>query len=215
MSSYVEKLNALRRQPAHYLSQVGDQWQTPDLVFWGINALYGPLVLDLFATGDNAKCPAWYTAEQNALTQDWAAKLAELGGAAFANPPYSRAQSHDGQPVTGMTEIMNYARKMRAAGGRYVFLIKSATSEKWWPADADHVAFIRGRVGFELPSWFVPADEKQRASSAGFAAAIVVFDQNWIGQQFTYIDRADLEAAGRASLDLARFAAAKLQQEAA
>ncbi|MGQ0514122.1 hypothetical protein ACT453_13655 [Bacillus sp. D-CC] len=31
----------------------------------------------------------------------------------------------------------------------------------WWPEDADHIAFIRGRIGFELPAWFIPKDEKQ------------------------------------------------------
>ncbi|WP_240116259.1 phage N-6-adenine-methyltransferase [Erwinia endophytica] len=79
------------------MKNVGDQWCTPELLFWGINAMFGPLVLDLFADDCSAKCPAWYTAEDNALTQDWSARLADLGGAAFANPPYSRSQYHDRQ----------------------------------------------------------------------------------------------------------------------
>ena len=68
---------------------------------------------------------------------------------------------------------------MREKGGRYVFLIKSATSETWWPEEADHVTFIRGRIGFDLPEWFVPLDEKQQPTSAFFAGAIVVFDKTW------------------------------------
>lgn len=79
-NKYCQALAALRSKPAHELKEVGDQWRTPDLLFWGINALFGPLVLDLFADDDNAKCPAWYTAEDNALTQDWSERLAELGG---------------------------------------------------------------------------------------------------------------------------------------
>ncbi|MFO6484413.1 hypothetical protein ACLBR5_13130 [Escherichia coli] len=39
---------------------------------------------------------------------------------------------------------MKHASAMRDKGGRYVFLIKAATSEVWWPEDADHIAFIRG-----------------------------------------------------------------------
>jgi phage N-6-adenine-methyltransferase len=97
--------------------------------FLGINALFGPLVLDLFADDDNAKCPAWYTAEDNALTQDWSERLAELGGAGYGNPPYSRSQYHEKQAITGMTHIMNYAAAQREKGGRYVFLIKAAPSE--------------------------------------------------------------------------------------
>jgi phage N-6-adenine-methyltransferase len=66
-----------------------------------------------FADDSNAKCPAWYTAEDNALTQDWSERLAELGGAGFGNPPYSRSQYHDKQAVTGMTHIINHAMAMR------------------------------------------------------------------------------------------------------
>jgi phage N-6-adenine-methyltransferase len=48
--------------------------------------MFGPLMLDLFADDSNAKCPVWYTAEDNALTQDWSEMLSSIGGAAFGNP---------------------------------------------------------------------------------------------------------------------------------
>ena len=48
-NKYCQALAALRSKPAHELKEVGDQWRTPDLLFWGINALFGPLVLNLFA----------------------------------------------------------------------------------------------------------------------------------------------------------------------
>ncbi len=208
-SQYCDALDALRAAPAHYLKEVGDQWRTPDLLFWGVNAMYGPLVLDLFADESNAKCPAWYSAEDNALTQGWAGRLIELGGAAFGNPPYSRSQYHEKQAITGMTHIMSYASAQREKGGRYVFLVKSATSETWWPEDADHVCFIRGRIGFDLPTWFKPADDKQKPTSAFFAGAIVVFDKSWRGERFSYIDRVALEAKGRASMALAQYAVGK------
>lgn len=210
-NKYCQALAALRSQPAHELKEVGDQWRTPDLLFWGINALFGPLVLDLFADDDNAKCPAWYTVEDNALTQNWSERLVELGGAAFANPPYSRSQYHDKQAITGMTHIMNHTMDMRERGGRYIYLVKSATSETWWPEDADHIMFIRGRIGFDLPVWFVPADEKQKPTSAFFAGAIAVFDKSWRGERFSYINRTELEAKGRAFMALAQFAVGKEQ----
>ncbi len=200
LNAYSQALAALRSKPAHELKEVGDQWRTPDNIFWGINAMFGPLVLDLFSDGENAKCEAYYTAEDNALTQDWSARLAELNGAAFGNPPYSRASRHDGEYITGMRYIMQHASEMREKGGRYVFLIKAATSEVWWPEDADHVAFIRGRIGFDLPSWFVPKDEKQIPSGAFFAGAIVVFDKTWRGPAMSYISRNELEARGDAFL---------------
>lgn len=209
-NKYYRALAELRSKPAHELKEVGDQWRTPDLLFWGINSIFGPLALDLFADDSNAKCPAWYTAEDNALTQDWSERLAQLGGAAFANPPYSRSQYHEKQAITGMTHIMNHTMAMRDKGGRYIYLVKSATSETWWPEDADHIMFIRGRIGFDLPVWFVPADEKQQPTSAFFAGAIAVFDKTWRGESFSYINRTELEEKGRAALSLAQFAAAKL-----
>lgn len=212
LNKYCQSLAALRSQPAHELKEVGDQWRTPDLLFWGINALFGPLVLDLFADADNAKCPAWYTAEDNALTQDWSERLAELGGAGYGNPPYSRSQYHEKQAITGMTHIMKYAAAQREKGGRYVFLIKAAPSETWWPEDADHIVFIRGRIGFDLPVWFVPADEKQKPTSAFFAGAIAVFDKSWRGERFSYINRTELEAKGRAFMALAQFVVGKEQK---
>lgn len=113
---YCESLTALRNAPSHYLKEVGDQWRTPDPLFWGINAMFGPLMLDLFADDSNAKCPVWYTAEDNALTQNWSEMLSSIGGAAFGNPPYSRSQYHEKQAITGMTHIMNYAAVQREKG---------------------------------------------------------------------------------------------------
>ncbi|WP_306170068.1 DNA N-6-adenine-methyltransferase, partial [Cronobacter sakazakii] len=72
--------------------------------------------------------------------------------------------------------------------------------EVWWPEDADHIAFIRGRIGFDLPSWFVPKDEKQIPSGAFFAGAVVVFDKTWRGPAMSYISRNELEARGDAFL---------------
>lgn len=212
-NKYCRDLAELRSQPLHELKEVGDQWRTPDNIFWGINSMFGPFVLDLFTDGDNSKCEAYYTAEDNALVQDWSARVAELNGAAFANPPYSRASMHEDEYITGMRYIMQHASAMRDKGGRFVFLIKAATSEVWWPEDADHVAFIRGRIGFDLPMWFVPKDEKQVPSGAFFAGAVAVFDKTWRGQAMSYISRKDLEARGDAFMAQIRREAERLNKK--
>ena len=209
-NKYCRDLAELRSQPLHELKEVGDQWRTPDNIFWGINSMFGPFVLDLFSDGENSKCEAYYTAEDNALAQDWSARVTELNGAAFANPPYSRASMHEDEYITGMRYIMQHASTMRDKGGRFVFLIKAATSEVWWPEDADHVAFIRGRIGFDLPMWFVPKNEKQVPSGAFFAGAVVVFDKTWRGQAMSYISRKDLEARGDAFMSQIRREAERL-----
>ncbi len=114
-----------------------------------------------------------------------------------------------------MRYIMKHASAMRDKGGRYVFLIKAATSEVWWPEDADHIAFIRGRIGFELPAWFIPKDEKQVPTGAFFAGAIAVFDKTWKGPAISYIGRDELEACGEAFLAQVRQQAEKLVREMA
>lgn len=213
-SDYVIELEELRNKPAHMLKEVGDQWRSPDPLYWGINAKFGPFTLDLFTDGQNSKCPDYYTAEDNALTQDWSEKLKELGGAAYGNPPYSRATYHGKQAVTGMVHIMEYAKSMREKGGRYVFLLKAATSETWWPEWADHVAFIRGRIGFDLPDWFVPANEKQKPSGAFFAGAVVILDKDWQGDKISYISRDELLAIGELFMQQARWLVAKTGEAA-
>ncbi|WP_210510136.1 phage N-6-adenine-methyltransferase [Pantoea ananatis] len=196
LSPYCQALEILRAQPTHQLKQIGDQWRSPDRLWWGINSMFGPFVLDLFADESNAKCEAYYRAEDNALSQNWSERLAELNGAAYANPPYSRASQYDGQYITGMRQIMAHTLAMREDGGRYVFLIKAATGEVWWPEDADHIAFIRGRISFDLPVWYRPEEGQPSESSAGFGAAIAVFDKSWRGPKFDYISRDLLEARG-------------------
>lgn len=213
-SDYVIELEELRNKPAHMLKEVGDQWRTPDALYWGINAKFGPCTLDLFTDGQNSKCPNYYTVEDNALTQDWSEKLKELGGAAYGNPPYSRATYHDKQAVTGMIHIMEYAQAMREKGGRYIFLIKAATSETWWPEWADHVAFIRGRIGFDLPDWFVPANEKQKPSGAFFAGAVVILDKDWQGDKISYISRDELIAIGELFMKQAHWLVEKTGEAA-
>lgn len=210
-SEYVTKLNALKSKQLHKLNEVGDEWRTPEELFWGINAIYGSFTLDLFTDEQNSKAPHFYTAEDNALTQDWSAKLKEIGGgAAFANPPYSRSSYHEKQAVTGVGHIINHALAMREKGGRYAFLLKVAPSESWWPENADHICFIRGRIGFDVPKWFNPADDKQKPTGAFFAGAIVVFDKKWGGDKIGYIQQEKLKLIGKISIEQAQWLAKKM-----
>ena len=148
MSEYVDNLIALKAREAHDLKEIGDQWRTPDWLFFALDKLFGPLVLDLFTDGQNAKCPRYYTAEDNALRQDWAGRLKEiqeeLQAAAevydvadhvqrvwgFANPPYSRNRAAE-VPLTGMVNIMAKAEEERKKGAGTVWVIKAATAETW------------------------------------------------------------------------------------
>lgn len=134
-----------------------------------------------------------------------------VNGTAFANPPYSTAKQHEGEYITGM----RHTHGMRELGGRYVFLIKSATSEVWWPENADHVAFIRGRIGFDVPLWYRLADARQEATSAGFGAAIAIFDKAWRGPAHSYVSREQLMAHGEVFLAQIRREAMRMVKRCA
>ncbi|MGU5526589.1 phage N-6-adenine-methyltransferase [Aeromonas caviae] len=218
MNHYAQALTELQTQPDHELKQIGDQWQTPKALAWGLFHQFaptlGPVVLDMFADDCNHLVPHYYDAEDNALTQELAADLRRLGGAAYANPPYSRpCTDSEGNPITGMEAILNYCREQRALGAKIMLLIKAATSETWWPEDADFIQFISGRIGFEVPSWYVPRDpKKDKPSSSGFASAVVIFDAGWQGERRpeARLRRDDLITIGTIILDMIHRQAVEL-----
>ncbi len=222
MNHYAQALAELQAQPDHELKQIGDQWQTPKALAWGLFHQFaptlGPVVLDMFADDCNALVPHYYDAEDNALTQELAADLRRLGGAAFGNPPYSRPYTDsEGNPITGMEAILNYCREQRAQGAKIMLLIKAATSETWWPEDADFIQFISGRIGFEVPSWYVPRDpKKDKPSASGFASAVAIFDASWQGERRpeARLRRDDLITTGQIILDMIHRQAVALNEEA-
>ncbi|MGV2703470.1 UNVERIFIED_CONTAM: phage N-6-adenine-methyltransferase [Aeromonas salmonicida] len=222
MNHYAQALADLQIQPDHELKQIGDQWQTPKALAWGLFHQFapalGPVVLDMFADDCNALVPHYYDAEENALTQELAADLRRLGGAAYANPPYSRpCADSEGNPITGMEAILNYCREQRAQGAKIMLLIKAATSETWWPEDADFIQFISGRIGFEVPNWYVPRDpKKDKPSASGFASAVAIFDASWQGERRpeARLRRDDLITTGQIILDMIHRQAVALNEEA-
>ncbi|PZQ95081.1 MAG: phage N-6-adenine-methyltransferase [Cereibacter sphaeroides] len=187
---YISDLQALREQETHLAKEIGDQWRTPDWLFAAVNHLYGPLVVDLFTDGQNAKCRTYFTAEDNALTQDWGKALqrgADLCGAdpmepvkCFANPPYSIKRAAKGRKaphLTGMTHIMAKAHAEHLQGVPSLWVTKSATSESWWPDElCSRIIHIKGRIGFDVPVWYRPDPLASETTSAGFGASVIIFD---------------------------------------
>lgn len=190
LNPYVDRLIDLQVREEHDLKEVGDQWRTPDPEFFGIEdfltGIAGSFVLDLFTDGQNSKCDRYYTALTNALVQDWHGDLARFGEEAgvsepwaFANPPYSRPFEWDGEACTGMMNIMAKAAMERDKGARLCFLVKSASSEGWWPDElsefpADMIFNIKGRLSFDLPVWCKP---KVKKGSAGFGGTLLIFNK--------------------------------------
>jgi len=65
----------------HFLSQRGD-WETPQELFDELDHEFG-FDLDACATKENAKCPIFFSPDDDALKLDWR-------GVVWMNPPYGR-----------------------------------------------------------------------------------------------------------------------------
>ncbi|MDF3127432.1 phage N-6-adenine-methyltransferase [Rheinheimera sp. 1928-s] len=209
-NAYAQALATLQQQPDHELKQIGDQWETPPEIAWGLFYTFapkiGPIVLDIFADDCNALVANYYTAADNALQQDLAGDLRQLSGAAFGNPPYSIPKvDSENNPITGMENILDWCRAQRDQGAKIMLLVKVATSEGWWPEDADFIQFIAGRIGFKAPSWYKPRDpKKDKPASSGFASAVIIWDKDWKLERrpVERLSRDQLFTTGRMLLDM-------------
>jgi len=66
----------------HFSSKT-DMWATPQDTFDALAAEFGPFDIDVCATPENAKCPRYYTPEDDGLAQP-------LEGSCWMNPQYGR-----------------------------------------------------------------------------------------------------------------------------
>lgn len=57
-------------------SSRSDNWETPQYLFDALNAKYH-FDLDVCASKENAKCPRYYSIEDNGLVQEWGVLLDE------------------------------------------------------------------------------------------------------------------------------------------
>lgn len=127
-----------------------EEWGTPQELFNRLNEEFN-FTLDICASEENAKCPKYYTKEEDALKQEW-------GGVIWMNPPYGR-------------RIGNWVKKAketaRQGKATVVCLLPARTDTAWWHdyvMKANEIRLIRGRLKF--------GDGK---GSAPFPSAIVVF----------------------------------------
>lgn len=127
-----------------------EEWGTPQTLFNRLNKEFN-FTLDICASKENAKCPKYYTKEEDALKQEW-------GGVIWMNPPYGR-------------KIGNWVKKAKEAATQgkatVVCLLPARTDTAWWhdyAMKANEIRLIRGRLKF--------GDGK---GSAPFPSTIVVF----------------------------------------
>ena len=138
------------------VSSKSNEWETPQDLFDLLNKEFH-FVLDVAATKENTKCSLYYTKEKNGLIQKWYT----ANGAIWMNPPYG------GQ--TGKWIEKAYQESLK--GATVVCLIVSSTDRSYWHdyifPFASQIRWIRGRIIFG-----------KAKSTAPFASAIVIFDNN-------------------------------------
>lgn len=124
------------------------EWSTPDELFGELSGIFH-FDLDACASPANAKCPRYFTKEQDALRQSWR-------GTVWMNPPYGRE----------IADFMRKAYEESLGGATVVCLVPSRTDTGWWHryAKRGQVIHLRGRLKFG-----------GAPSSAPFPSAIVIF----------------------------------------
>jgi phage N-6-adenine-methyltransferase len=116
------------------MSPSNPEWFTPQHIFDALHREF-KFTLDPCATPENAKCPTYYTRDDDGLSKDWA------GHTVFMNPPYG-------------DQIGKWVRKAwleSLNGTTVVCLIPSRTDTSYWHdyvMKATELRFIYGRVTF-------------------------------------------------------------------
>jgi len=96
-------------------SSANDSWETPQGFFEELDAEF-QFTLDAAAAPSNAKCPRYFTEEDDALRQKWSGRV-------FCNPPY-------GGMMTPAFIRKAYAERNNCEV--IVALVPARTSTKWW-----------------------------------------------------------------------------------
>lgn len=134
-----------------HFSSESNEWYTPKEVFEYLDSEFN-FTLDPCATPASAKCPKFYTQDDDGLSQDW------TGERVFMNPPYGR-------------EIGQWVQKAVESDALVVMLIPARTDTSYfhdyiYTNPKCEVRFVRGRIKFETPTG--------SKNSAPFPSMIVV-----------------------------------------
>jgi site-specific DNA-methyltransferase (adenine-specific) len=139
--------NAYIKRSAYIKKSATDEWATPQDLFAKLNEEFG-FTLDAAASAENALCPAYYTKEDDGLSQRW-------HGVVWCNPPYSSLKKWIAKAAEA------------ALGATVVMLIPARTDTAAWHDYIEgkaEVRFIRGRLRFGESKYNAP-----------FPSVVVVF----------------------------------------
>jgi phage N-6-adenine-methyltransferase len=109
------------------------EWPTPPEIFDPLHAEFG-FTMDVAATAENAKCPIFYTRDDDGLKQSWR-------GTCWMNPPYGK----------DVPKWLAKAVKETERAVTTVALIPARTNTNWFHdicLARGEVRFVRGRPKF-------------------------------------------------------------------
>ena len=112
---------------------------------------------DVAASRENALLPAYWSVDDDALTQDWT-------GVVFCNPPYSRCDA-----------FVRKAAHEATKGATVVMLVPVRADTGWWHEVAlprAEIRWIRGRLRFGRPA---TRSESRGWTTAPFASCLLIF----------------------------------------
>lgn len=135
-------------QPALFNS-ASSEWETPRELFLELDREFR-FTLDVCATSQNRKCPAYFSAAEDGLAQRWT-------GTCWMNPPYGR------QIDIWVSKAYEESRERATVVG----LLPARTDTTWWHAHvmkAQEIRLLKGRLTF--------VDAR---SAAPFPSAVVIF----------------------------------------
>ncbi len=130
-------------------------WETPQWLFDKLNSEFH-FELDVCASANNHKCPAYINEEQNALIREWSLPFVPVN--CWMNPPYGR----------GIGAWMKKAYEESLKGCVVVCLVPARTDTNWWwkySLQGYEIRFIKGRLKFGNAN-----------NCAPFPSALIIFD---------------------------------------
>lgn len=140
-------ISHMKQMAVHFSSRT-EEWETPLGFFEELDRTFH-FDLDACASPTNAKCPRYFTKQDDALTQTWR-------GTVWMNPPYGRQ----------IESFMRKAFMESCKGATVVCLVPCRTDTRWWHRYAKRgvVLQLKGRLRFG-----------DAQASAPFPSAVVIF----------------------------------------
>lgn len=139
----------------HYSSR-SREWATPWDFYAALDAEFD-FTLDPCATAENAKCPKFYTREQDGLAQSWA------GERVFMNPPYGKGIAKWVRKAAAEVNDMSPSAEL------VVCLLPARTDTAWFHD------YIYGKTGIEIRFLRGRLMLNEGKDKAPFPSMIVVF----------------------------------------